>query len=139
MSINDVEQLTEAQQDDLHRLYQHEWWTDDRSRNDIPQLLKHSDEVLGLVDSETDELVAFARVLTDYTYKALIFDVIVARSHRGEDLGNELMERILSHPRLAGVEHFELYCLGELTSFYEKWNFTDELGDLRMMRLEREA
>lgn len=46
------------------------------------------------------------------------------------------MDRILSHPRLTGVEHFELYCLGELTSFYEQWNFTDELGQLRMMRLE---
>ena len=85
-------------------------------------------------DAASSELVAFARVLTDYTYKALIFDVIVAESQRGEGLGKRLMDEILDHPRLADVDQFELYCLEEMTEFYERWDFTDELGDLRLMR-----
>lgn len=137
MRVIEVEQLTKSQQDDLYRLYQNEWWTADRRHDEVLRAVERSDEIVGLVDPDTERLIAFARILTDYTYKALIFDVIVDQSHRGENLGRELMDRILSHPRLAGVDHFELYCLGELTSFYEQWGFTDELGDLRLMRHER--
>lgn len=56
--------------------------TDDRQRDDVTRMLEHSDEIIGLVDSETEKLIAFARILTDYTYKGLIFDVIVAQPYR---------------------------------------------------------
>lgn len=38
--------------------------------------------------------MAFARILTDYVYKALILDVIVEPAYRGRGLGRLLMESI---------------------------------------------
>ena len=78
--------------------------------------------------------MAFARVLTDGVYKALIFDVIVAGSHRDHGLGRALMDALLEHPRLKSVRHLELYCLPELIPFYRRWGFSDELGELRFLR-----
>jgi GNAT superfamily N-acetyltransferase len=134
MDAERIDGLDEEHLDDLLRLYREEWWTEGRERDDVVRMLEGSDEVLGFAEPGSNELVAFARVLTDGVYKALVFDVVVAESHRGEGVGDRLMEAILDHPRLAGVEHVELYCLGELSGFYERWGFTDDLGDLRLMR-----
>jgi len=134
MTVERVDGLTDDHVDDLLRLYRNEWWTAEREREDVVQMLDGSDEVVAFVDRDSGGLVAFARVLTDYAYKALVLDVIVAESHRGEGLGDRLLEALVDHPRLADVEHVELYCLGEMVAFYERWGFTDDLGDLRLMR-----
>jgi hypothetical protein len=39
----------------------------------------------------------------------MIFDVIVAPSHRGDGLGRVLIDYVASHPMLANVRHVELY------------------------------
>jgi len=134
MDAERIEALTDDHVDDLLRLYRNEWWTDDRERKDVGRMLEGSDEVVGFQDVGTNELVAFARVLTDYTYKAVVFDVIVADSHRDVGLGDRLVGAVVDHPRLADVEYVELYCLGELVEFYERWGFADDMGDLRLLR-----
>lgn len=136
MNVRQISQLTEAQKADLHRLYQEEWWTAGRERAALDSMLVESDLVVAFCDAATDELVAFARVLTDLVYKALVLDVIVKGEHRGEGLGGELMDAIVRHPALSEVEHIELYCLEALVPFYEQWGFTDDLGALRFMRRE---
>ena len=57
-------------------------------------MLRQSDLLIGLCDSERRHLMAFARILTDYVYKALILDVIVEPAYRGRGLGRLLMESI---------------------------------------------
>jgi len=116
----------------LTRLYQNEWWARDRRVEDVRRMLSATDLSFGLV--EEGRLVGFSRVLTDGVYKALVLDVIVERRLRGTGAGRRLMDAILGHERLASVRHFELYCLPELTAFYERWGFTTELGELRLMR-----
>ena len=137
MTVDRIDDVAGTYVDDLYGLYQDWWWTEDRDRDDLPGMLADSDEVVAYVDSASDELVAFARVLSDYTYKALVFDVIVAESHRGTGLGKRLLADVLDHPDLADVEHVELYCVEEMVPFYERWGFTDDLGELRLMRLDR--
>lgn len=132
-----VTELSSEQKDDLHELYLNDWWTSDREREEVDSVVENSDEVFAFCEPDTGTLVAFARVLTDYTYKAFVFDVIVASRYRGTGLGDRLMDAILDDPALASVRHFELYCLDDLVAFYERWGFSDELGDLRLMRLER--
>jgi GNAT superfamily N-acetyltransferase len=116
----------------LTRLYQNEWWTRGRRAEDVRRMLSASDLSFGLLDE--GRLVGFSRVLTDGVYKALILDVIVEHGLRGTGAGRQLMDAILGHERLAPVRHLELYCLPELTAFYERWGFTAELGELRLMR-----
>jgi predicted GNAT family N-acyltransferase len=129
--------LSDEQYEDLYHLYKNEWWTEGRTRNEVESLIENSDEIVAFSASESDELIGFARVLTDYTYKALIFDMIVAPTHRGTGLGQRILRELLELPVLSSVKHFELYCVEELVSFYEQWGFSDELGDLRLMRCKR--
>jgi len=137
MAVEAIDHLTDEQVEDLHRMYQSEWWTKGRQLSDVRRMLQHSDLILAFCDPDTQRLVAFARVLTDYVYKALVFDVIAAASHRSQGLGRALMEAIMSHPSLKSVKHIELYCLPDMAPFYQKWGFTDDLGELRFMRRAR--
>lgn len=130
-----VDTLSESQIEDLHRLYQNEWWTKGRTLEDVRRMLDGSPVIVASADPETGHLIAFARVITDGVYKALILDVIVDESARKTGLGKALMDAITSHPALASVEHFELYCRPELIPFYERWGFKEP--DIRFLRMSR--
>lgn len=88
---------------------------------------------VGLIGDD-GELLGFTRVLTDFTYKALLFDVIVAESARGRGLGDVLVTTVRRHPRLQQVKHFELYCLPDMQAFYQRHGFDSALGDIALMR-----
>jgi len=128
-----VTTLSEKHIPQLQALYKREWWTMDRAEADIRLMLKNSDLVLGLLDQK-ENLVGFARVLTDFVFKALILDVIVDPDHRNRQLGLRLMNLLAAE--LSGVNHLELYCLPQMIPFYQRWGFTEKLGDLTFMRAE---
>lgn len=135
--IERIESLSDGHVEDLWRLYQGEWWTRGRELADVRRMLEHSDVVVAFEELPSGRLAAFARVLTDYVYKALVFDVIVEPAQRSTGLGRRLLSAIVEHPRLSSVRHFELYCLPELVPFYQRCGFTDDLGRLRFMRRAR--
>jgi GNAT superfamily N-acetyltransferase len=134
LGVRLIERLSEEQVRDLHGLYQAEWWTHRRNVDDVARMLEGSNVALGFEDEESGRLVGFARVITDFVYKALVLDVIVAASHRGTGMGRALMDAVIEHPELKDVLHFELYCRPELIPFYERWGFTADLGEMRFMR-----
>ena len=136
MSYNNISSLEERHVEELHALYQQEWWTRGRTVEEVRLMAARSEYLYGICD-EDSALVGFARVLSDGVFKALIFDVIVHPEHRGHKLGARLMERIVDDPRLSRVRHFELYCLPELEPFYAGIGFTAEVGGVRLMRRER--
>ena len=109
--------------EELVALYQNEWWSKGRTREDVRKMLAHSDIVFRLVEAETDRLVGFARAITDRVYRGTVYDVIVADDRRGSDLGKLLMDAVTAHPDLAKIESLELHCLPELEAFYAKWGF----------------
>ena len=137
MTFKVIEEIEENHIKDLHLIYQLEWWTEGRQLEDIKKMLQNTDVIVAFCDSKTKKLFAFARVITDYVYKALILDVIVERSYRKKDLGKTLMESILNHNSLKSVNHFELYCLPEMVSFYKKFGFSEKLNSLVFMRLTK--
>ncbi len=134
MKVELINHLTGAQIAELHALYQSEWWTTGRTPEETRRVVQQSDIIVAFCENDTKRLVAFTRVLTDYIYKALVFDVIVAESYRGTGLGKQLLDAVVQHPELKSVRHIELYCLPELMPFYQKWGFTAELGELKFMR-----
>jgi predicted GNAT family N-acyltransferase len=97
-------------------------------------MLSATDFLFAAVDVSSESLVAFARVLTDRTYVALVLDVIVAPEHRGRGLGGLLIERICSDPVLKQVASIELVCQTELFRFYRRSGFTENVGRSRLMR-----
>jgi predicted GNAT family N-acyltransferase len=132
-----VERIDDRLLADLIELYRHEWWTNTRRDEDVVRMLAHTDLVVGVCANPGDRLVGFTRVLTDRSFKALIFDVIVAQAHRHAGLGQRLIQHVLDHPMLAQVEHIELYCKRELIPFYEHWGFSTTPVDVNLMRKER--
>lgn len=130
-----IYQLSDKHIAQLHQLYQKEWWTKARTLEDTRKCVANSQLCIALVDAQ-DDLIGFARVLTDFTFKALIFDVIVREDQRGKGLGDKLMGLIKSHDKLSGVRHFELYCLPDMKDFYAKHGFTTEVCGVQLMRYD---
>lgn len=119
----------------LHQLYQNEWWTKGRTLEETIDGLNGSQLCVGIVDSD-ENLIAFARVLSDFVFKALIFDIIVAPYHRNSGLGDKLVTLVKEHPGLAKVKHFELYCLPELIPFYSCHGFSSDVSGVQLMRYQ---
>lgn len=126
--------LSPAQTDELLRLYAGEWWSARRTEGDVARMLRSSDLLFAVVERRSDTLAAFARVLTDSTYLALVLDVIVAPGHRERGLGRLLMESICSHRTLRAVTSIELVCQPELVPFYRKWGFSERVGRSQLLR-----
>lgn len=129
---------TAAELVDLYREY--DWWAD-RDSETVRDALRRTDEVVTLradgvsgdartarETEPTDErgehgrVLAAARVLTDYTFYATVYDVIVRADRRGEGLGRTLLEAVVDHPRLADVTPMLLAREG-LVPFYESCGF----------------
>jgi len=134
MTIEQISQLSDSHVEQLHALYQNEWWTEGRELADVRRMLENTDVALGLIELQTDRLVAFCRVLTDFTYHATLYDVIVAPSHRDQQLGRQLMDALVTDPRLDSVGAIWLCCLPDMVPFYRKWGFSEAIDDLKWMR-----
>lgn len=132
--MNVIYSLSENHISQLHALYQQEWWTKGRSHENTKKCVFGSQICIGIV-SENDELIGFSRVITDYVFKAFIFDVIVRHDSRSLGLGNKLLSLITTHQQLESVRHFELYCLPEMMTFYTKHGFVSDVGEIQLMRL----
>ncbi len=128
-----IHELNESQLNELYQLYQLQWWTQGRSLEQTRKVAEGSQIITALVD-DNGSLQAFARVLTDYTFKALIFDLIVVEEHRNKGLARQLIDHIKMHTDLVNVKHFELYCLPDMFKFYQRFGFSEKLGDISLMR-----
>ncbi len=127
-----VYELTETQIQELHDLFKNEWWTKQRTLEDTRQCVQGSQICIGLVDDT--KLAGFVRVITDYTFKALIFDLIIKKQYRNKSLGKKLIHLVKSHEAIKDVPHFELYCLPELRDFYRSCGFTDDINGIELLR-----
>ena len=106
----------------LLRLFHQAPWAKNRTGADATEMLRQSDLVLCAWDG--DRLVGFGRVLTDFVYRATIWDVIVDQAYQKQGIGTQLVQRILHHPRLNKVELFWL-CTRR-PGFYEKLGFSSK-------------
>ncbi len=122
-----VERLDQKQIEQLFHLYKNEWWCKERTLIQTQKVVENSSLIIGIVDS-CDNLIAFARVLSDFTFKAFIFDVIVAKEYRSKGLSDKLLSAIINHSKLQNIETIELYCLPEMKPLYAKYGFKEVDG-----------
>jgi predicted GNAT family N-acyltransferase len=132
-----IEEFNENQLEELHSLFQNEWWTQKRQLSEIRRLLDNSSVVIGLVNDKTGELIGFARVISDTLYRAFIFDVIAKENYRNNGIGTILMNSILEHPLVREVERVELYCPDRLVPYYEKFGFSTDVNGSNLMRYKK--
>ena len=115
--------------EELYLLFQQTDWADGRSPLDIQQMLDGSQLTLGGWDE--DRLIAFARVITDDLYRAVIDDVVVESAYRERGIASQMIEKVLM--RLQHIEVIMLDCSPELCDFYGKFGF--KVKDLSSMVL----
>ena len=104
----------------LIHLYRQASWAKHRALEQAQAMLAKTDVVISAWDGL--RLVGFGRVLTDYVFRASIWDVIVDRDYQGQKIGTEIVRRILDHPTLQQVELFWL-CT-RMPGFYERLGFS---------------
>jgi ribosomal protein S18 acetylase RimI-like enzyme len=104
----------------LIHLYRQAPWAKHRVLEQAQAMLAKTDVVISAWDGT--RLVGFGRVLTDYVFRASIWDVIVDRDYQKRKIGTEIVRRILDHPTLQQVELFWL-CT-RMPGFYERLGFS---------------
>ncbi|SDT25933.1 GNAT family N-acetyltransferase [Microlunatus soli] len=102
----------------IRRLYEAEGWWPERSESAIGRVLANGPAVGGW---DGDQLVGFARAVSDGEFRAYVEDVVVAPSHRGAGVGAALMDGLQAE--LAGIDVVSLFCHGELPAFYERFGY----------------
>ena len=132
MAYRIVSQLTENQISELLDLYKNEFWSNKRTLQDVVQMLAASDIIIGLVD-DNEKLIGFTRLLTDFVYRAIVFDVIIKPTHRNMKLSSKLMDAVVNHPQLKSIDWIALCCLPEMIPYYERWGFTSKFSKIQLM------
>ena len=102
-------------------LFEQASWARGRTVAETTPMVLHTD--LFITAWEDRRLIGCGRVLTDYVYRASIWDVIVDSAYQGRDVGTEIIHRILNHPALQRVELFWL-CTRDKETFYETLGFS---------------
>jgi GNAT superfamily N-acetyltransferase len=80
--------------------------------------------------------VGFARLLTDYTFRAHLGDVFIDPRARGLGLGRALVGTILLHPELTTVLNWTLKTR-DAHGLYAKFGFRANAADPNWMTLDR--
>jgi N-acetylglutamate synthase-like GNAT family acetyltransferase len=109
---------------DLHQLQEllniAAFWAKGRSIEDLGIAIANSEPVISVCDR--DRLIGFARATSDGIYRATIWDVVIHPEYQHSGLGSNLVETVLSHPRMKWVERVYLMTTHQ-QGFYEKIGF----------------
>jgi GNAT superfamily N-acetyltransferase len=72
-----------------------------------------------------EKQIGFARVITDFTEFASLWDVFIDEPYRRQGIGKAMMKYILEHPRLKGI--FRWFLMTEdAHGLYQKYGFKTE-------------
>lgn len=128
------ESIAPDQLQQLVHLFAHGWWSRARTVDELTRMLLGSDVVIAMTHVANGRLLGFCRVLTDGVYTALVLDLIVEPAARNRGLGSLLVDAVLRHPKVSGVRSIELVCQPDLMPFYQRFGFTEQVGQSRLMR-----
>ena len=109
------------QLDAIHKfLTEESYWAKTRTREQTETAIKNS---LPFGVYKGENLIGFARVVTDYATFAYLGDVYILEEFRGLGLSKWLMDVIVNHPRLQGFRRWVL-ATKDAHTLYEKYGFT---------------
>ena len=137
MNVKIITEIEDKYLPELKVLFDLNPISEGRSLDEIKQLLDNTDLVIGCIDSDAKKVIGIGRVLTDYVYKAWIYDVRVSEDFRSKGIGTLIIESILENSKLNHVKHFDLICDPETKPFYEAMGFRCLKGDREYLRFIR--
>jgi GNAT superfamily N-acetyltransferase len=113
----------------IHRFLTTSYWAQGISLSAVERSLEHSLS-FGLYYQE--QMVGFARVITDYATFAYLADVFILEEYRGRGLSKWLMETVVEHPELQGLRRWILFTR-DAHGLYTKVGFTPASNPQRLM------
>lgn len=122
MIASDIEISTDGSRIDVdfvHRFLSQAYWARGRSREVVERTLRNS-LCFGVYDCGGQ--IGFGRVVTDRAVFGYIADVFVVAERRGRGIGRALMESMLGHPDVAGLQ-VVLLRTRDAHAFYEALGF----------------
>ena len=117
--------------EELANLYRFTRWGKSRSQDDIARMLEGSSMCFSV--RHDDHLVAFCRILTDFVYRASLWDIMVHPDHQGKKVGTSLLDYALGHPAVKHIPLIITYT-SELSSFLTPHGFAPKEGALMLLR-----
>lgn len=95
------------------------YWAQGRSIEKVKKSIENSLSFGVYLDNEQ---VGFARVVTDFAIFGWIMDVFILDEYRGKGLGKMLMDAIVNHEDLQGLQRWGL-ATNDAHGLYEKYGF----------------
>ena len=117
----------------IHGYLKDSYWARGIPREIVERSLRNS---LGFGVYRGDELVGFARVVTDLATFAYIGDVFVLEAYRGRGLSKWLMECMVEHPDLKDLRRWHLVTR-DAQGLYAKFGFAEQPSGKHMERLRQ--
>lgn len=96
------------------------FWASGRSTDDLRRMLRGSEASVSAW--REGRLVGFGRATSDGCYRAVLWDVVVARDLEGQGLGRQLVEALLATPQVSAAERVYLMTTNS-HGFYERLGF----------------
>jgi ribosomal protein S18 acetylase RimI-like enzyme len=90
------------------------------------RILQQSDHIVLAIDREKNSVVGFITALTDEVQSAFIPLVEVLPDYRGQQIGSELVSRMLK--KLEGIPAIDLTCDPDVQAFYAQFGMIPSVG-----------
>ncbi len=116
---------------ELQDLYRFTGWGRSRSISQIERMIQGTDLCFSV--RYRGQLIAFCRILTDFVFRASLWDIVVHPDHQGKGLGSSLIDYALNHPAMKDVPMVITYT-SELGPFLANRGFESKDGTMMLLR-----
>lgn len=108
---------------DIKALLAQSYWAKERTLETIHKSIEQS-LCLSIFDTKLDQMIAFARVVTDYSTMYYICDVIVDENYRGKGFGKRLIHWIVNEEeKLKGL--YGMLLTSDAQGLYAQYGFSE--------------
>jgi N-acetylglutamate synthase-like GNAT family acetyltransferase len=104
----------------VHHFLTQSYWAENISMEVVQKSIDHS---LCFAIYHHQELIGFARVISDFATFAYLADVFIVPKERGKGLSKWLMQTIMDHPQLQRLRRFTL-ATRDAHKLYAQFGFT---------------
>ena len=129
-----VSELRAGDRDVVYRFLSEEaYWSQGLPRDVFDRSIDNS---INFAAHSGEDVVGFARVVTDRATFAWLCDVFVLPDHRGNGVSKLLMDAVMAHPDLLGVRNFML-ATRDAHGLYANYGFTPLAEPQRWMAIRK--